>query len=107
MIRFTWQVIPRRVAAGQFTHTCAEGQPEEQPAGQPEADRVMITARGVTAQQTQRSYENSQKPSLQQQHVPMRALEPITNYSLPWEYDNKSSMFMCQKRNETKKLFFY
>ncbi len=50
MIRFTWQVIPSRVAAGQFTHTCAEGQPEEQPAGQPEADRVMITARGVTAQ---------------------------------------------------------
>ncbi len=84
MIHFTWQVIPRRVAAGQLTHTCAEGQPEEQPAGQPEAHRVMMTVRAVTAQQTQRSYKNSQKPGLQQQHVPMRALEPITNYNLPW-----------------------
>lgn len=83
MTRFTWEVIPRRVAAGQLTHTCAEGQPEEQPAGQPEGHRVMIAVRRLTAQQTQRSYKHSQKPSLQQQRIPMRTDHTVKqNYKL-------------------------
>lgn len=79
IIQCTWQAVPRRVATGQLTHTCAEGQPEEQPAGQPKGHRVVVPVRGTPAQQTQRSNEHSQKPSLQQQHIPMRRLQRIRN----------------------------